>query len=308
VAIRGDTVLAAAFFDDTEAGTQAGSVLVFGRDGDAWTLRQTLHASDASSGDRFGFAVAMSGESLIVGAFTADSPGLGRTGAAYVFTLDQDQWMEQARLGAPDAEDLDFFGAAVGIDGDTAIVGAPSDDNEWGLFAGSVHLFERGQGVWSHIAMITGPDGAGGDELGWSAEVRGDVALAGAPYDDTYAGHDAGSAVLATRIGGAWAEQDRIIVGGDPDYRFGHSAALGDGVALIGAYGAEEIAGLTFALELNCGPCPADCDGLGGLDLFDFLCFINEFNNAQPYADCNADGEFDLFDFLCFTNAFNAGC
>jgi hypothetical protein len=54
--------------------------------------------------------------------------------------------------------------------------------------------------------------------------------------------------------------------------------------------------------------CYPDCDGSGGLDLFDFLCFVNEFNSGNTYADCDGSGGLDLFDFLCFVNAFNAGC
>jgi hypothetical protein len=54
--------------------------------------------------------------------------------------------------------------------------------------------------------------------------------------------------------------------------------------------------------------CPADCDGDGALDLFDFLCFVNRFNTADPAADCDGDGEHSLFDFLCFVNLFNLGC
>jgi YVTN family beta-propeller protein len=51
-----------------------------------------------------------------------------------------------------------------------------------------------------------------------------------------------------------------------------------------------------------------DCDMSGTLDLFDFLCFVNEFNVGDPTADCDGNGSLDLFDFLCFVNAFNAGC
>jgi hypothetical protein len=57
--------------------------------------------------------------------------------------------------------------------------------------------------------------------------------------------------------------------------------------------------------------CYADCDqdtGLGEVDLFDFLCFVNKFNQSEEYADCDANGVWDLFDFLCFVNQFNEGC
>lgn len=54
--------------------------------------------------------------------------------------------------------------------------------------------------------------------------------------------------------------------------------------------------------------CPAECDGSPGLDLFDFLCFVNEFNAENPDADCDGSGALTIFDFLCYINVFNAGC
>ncbi len=54
--------------------------------------------------------------------------------------------------------------------------------------------------------------------------------------------------------------------------------------------------------------CPADCDGSGTLDFFDFLCFQNQFAAGDPEADCDGSGTLDFFDFLCFQNEFAAGC
>jgi hypothetical protein len=65
---------------------------------------------------------------------------------------------------------------------------------------------------------------------------------------------------------------------------------------------------MTVTAEDFTGGCYPDCDGSGGLDLFDFLCFVNEFNNGNTYADCDGSGGLDLFDFLCFVNEFNNGC
>ncbi|MFG0283586.1 MAG: GC-type dockerin domain-anchored protein [Phycisphaerales bacterium JB039] len=62
------------------------------------------------------------------------------------------------------------------------------------------------------------------------------------------------------------------------------------------------------AHEFQVDACSADCDGSGGLDLFDFLCFQNLFAAGDPDADCDGSGRLDVFDFLCFQNAFAAGC
>ncbi|MFG0284184.1 MAG: LamG-like jellyroll fold domain-containing protein [Phycisphaerales bacterium JB039] len=65
---------------------------------------------------------------------------------------------------------------------------------------------------------------------------------------------------------------------------------------------------LIYDVAIIEAPCYADCDGSGGLDFFDFLCFQNAFATGDPYADCDATGVRDFFDFLCFQNEFAAGC
>jgi hypothetical protein len=54
--------------------------------------------------------------------------------------------------------------------------------------------------------------------------------------------------------------------------------------------------------------CYADCDGSGGLDVFDFLCFQDAFVLGAMSADCDESGGLDVFDFLCFQDEFVAGC
>ena len=71
--------------------------------------------------------------------------------------------------------------------------------------------------------------------------------------------------------------------------------------------GGDNQYGYVLALRVQDG-CYADCDGSGGLDFFDFLCFQNQFAAGSPEADCDASGDLDFFDFLCFQNAFAAGC
>ena len=62
---------------------------------------------------------------------------------------------------------------------------------------------------------------------------------------------------------------------------------------------------LFFAEE---GGCYADCDGSGGLDIFDFICFQDRFVGGDPYADCTGDGVHNIFDFICFQDRFVGGC
>ncbi len=297
VAVHGGTAAVGSMWDDTPGGQNAGSVSIFERHGDAWIFREKLLASDGGAYDRFGESVAASGASVVVGAPLAY---LNNSGAAYVFDGDGDGWIENARLTSPDITADQDFGRSVSIDGDRVLVGAPGGE--------AVHVFERIQDAWPHVATITAMEGNEGG-FGYSVALLGDVALAGVPGDE----EARGSVVVVNRVAGAWSEQDRIVAaGGESPDQFGLAVSLGAGFALIGAQGADgpggELSGLAYSFELNCGPCYADCDGARGLDLFDYLCFINAFNSAEEYADCDGNSEFDLFDFLCYTNAFNAGC
>ena len=104
-----------------------------------------LLASNPQDGDQFGWSVAVSGDTAVVGAWLEDDGG-SDAGAAYVFQRDQggaDNWGEVEKLTASDAEADDRFGGGVAVSGDTAVVGAIGKDAGGGDFAGAAYVFER---------------------------------------------------------------------------------------------------------------------------------------------------------------------
>ena len=54
--------------------------------------------------------------------------------------------------------------------------------------------------------------------------------------------------------------------------------------------------------------CYPDCDRSGGLDINDFVCFINKYAALDPYANCTVDAVIDINDFACFVGKFAQGC
>ena len=98
-------------------------------------------------------------------------------------------WTQQAKLTASDAAADDQFGYSVAVAGDTAVVGAHSDDTLAGTDAGSAYVFVRSGGAWTQQAKLTASDAAAGDHFGISVAVAGDTAVVGAYDDDTLAGH-----------------------------------------------------------------------------------------------------------------------
>ncbi|MCH8165013.1 MAG: FG-GAP repeat protein, partial [Planctomycetes bacterium] len=95
--------------------------------------------NDGAADDFFGFSVAISGATAIVGAFQDDDNGAANSGSAYLF--DTTTGRQIAKLLADDGAAQDLFGYSVAISGETAIVGAYFDDDN-GSNSGSAYLFD----------------------------------------------------------------------------------------------------------------------------------------------------------------------
>ncbi len=101
-----------------------GSAYVFVRSGGVWSQQQKLVASDAAAFDQFGTSVAISGETVVVGATVDDGTAGIDQGSAYVFVRSGGVWSQQQKLEASDAAAVDLFGFSVAISGETVVVGA----------------------------------------------------------------------------------------------------------------------------------------------------------------------------------------
>ena len=170
VAISGNTVIIGSSLDD-DAGSESGSAYIFTRTGTLWSEQAKLTASDAATLDRFGNSVAISGDSVIVGAFLDDDAGPA-SGSAYIFTRSGTTWTEQDKLTAPEAAASDFFGSPVAISGNTVIIGASSDDDA-GSSSGSAYIFARNitTATWREQAKLTASDAAAVDRFGISVSL-----------------------------------------------------------------------------------------------------------------------------------------
>jgi hypothetical protein len=167
---------------------------VFVRSGTAWAEQSKLTASDGLAGDWFGWSVAVSGDTGVVGTPFDDITAGSNAGSAYVFVRSGTAWTEQAKLTASDGAGADSFGWSVAVRGDIAVMGAPYNDTPAGSDAGSAYAFVRSGTAWTERAQVTAPDGAANDYFGWRVGLSGRAAVVGAEGDDTPAGTDAGSA------------------------------------------------------------------------------------------------------------------
>ena len=233
VAVSGATVVVGAPNDD-DNGSNSGSAYVFVRSGISWSQQAKLTASDAAAFDFFGVSVAISGDTAVVGANFDDGKGVD-SGSAYVFVRSGTTWTEQAKLTASDAAALDQFGIEVSISGDTAVVGAFSDDDS-GSRSGSAYVFVHSGATWTEQAKLTASDAAIDDRFGRSVSVSGDTAVVGAVGDDDD-GQNSGSAYVFVRSGTTWTEQAKLTASDAATFDiFGISVSISGDTALVAAW------------------------------------------------------------------------
>jgi hypothetical protein len=231
-AIRGSYAVVGSPRDDG-TGSTSGSAYFFERVAGSWAEVKKVTASDASAFDEFGRSVAISGIYAIIGSAFDDASG-GDSGSAYLFQRFPSVWVQYAKLTAPDGAAGDYFGFAVALNGDHAVIGAPHDDDH-GSDSGSVYVWERIAAVWTYMKKVTASDGTSGDEYGRSVAVGGEYAIVGAPFDYS-GGPDGGSAYFIYRDGGSWTPWSKVVASDAyGDDRFGSSVAIGESDAFVGA-------------------------------------------------------------------------
>lgn len=234
VAIEGDTILVGEWYDDIGENNEQGSVLVFTRSGETWSLQTRFSSSDGEIGDRFGQVVALSGDTALVGVMSDAIGSAIEQGSAYIFVREGTTWSQQAKLIASDGVMNDTFGQSVSLFGDTALVGAPRDDVGDNGNQGSAYVFKRSGTSWSEQAHLFASDGALNDRFGTSVALNGDKALIGAVLDVT-GKSIVGSAYIFTRDQSNWSEQDKLLAAdGNGLDNFGNSAASSSATALVG--------------------------------------------------------------------------
>lgn len=227
--------LIAALADD-DNGQDSGSAYIYRYNGSDWVEEAKLLASDGSVGDYFGSSVSLLGEVALIGADSDDDNGLD-SGSAYVFRFNGSSWVEEAKLTASDGAAGDLFGNAVSLSGDVALIGANYDDDN-GAFSGSAYLFRFDGNSWVEEAKLIASDGAAFDEFGSAVALSGNKALVGAYGDSGITG----SAYVFRMEGTHWVEEAKLTAaGGVTGDFFGTSVALHDEVALIGAFGVDDV-------------------------------------------------------------------
>lgn len=240
----GLTAIVGAYAETTSPNSSQGAAYVFTYSAGTWTEQQKLLASDALSSDAFGLSVSISsdGNTALIGAYLEDVSPNTDQGSVYVFTRSAGVWSEQQKLTASDAASDDKFGASVSIsaDGNTAIIGAWTEDTSPNTDQGAAYIFTRSDSTWTQQQKLTASDAATDDYFGYSVAISsdGNTAIVGAWYNDNNSNTDNGAAYVFTRSGSTWTEQQKLTASdtATDDY-FGASVSLSsDGnTAIVGA-------------------------------------------------------------------------
>ncbi|MFN0112273.1 MAG: HYR domain-containing protein, partial [Blastocatellia bacterium] len=281
VAVAGDTAVVGAPFEDSNAtgvngdgtnnsASDAGAAYVFVRSGTTWTQQAYLKASNTGANDRFGYSVAVAGDTLVVGAFGEASNAIGvngngtddsasSSGAAYVFVRSGGMWSQQAYLKASNTGGSDLFGHSVAVAGDTVVVGAfQESSNATGVngdgadnsinASGAAYVFVRSGTMWSQQAYLKASNPDESDSFGVQVAVAGDTVVVAAYREGSNAtgvngdgmnnlAYDAGAAYVFVRNGTTWTQQAYLKAGNTgANDRFGWSVALAGDTAVVGAY------------------------------------------------------------------------
>ena len=282
VALSGDTLAVAAVTEDSSAmgvggdhsdnsADDSGAVYVFIRTDGVWSQQAYLKASNTESSDHFGSSLALSGDTLAVGAIFEDSSATGidgdqadntanDSGAVYVFTRTAGVWTQQAYLKASNTDEGDAFGGSLALAGGTLVVGAGSEDSSsTGLNvdqadnsaddAGAVYVYTRTDGLWSQQSYLKASNTDAGDGFGGGLALSGDMLVAGAGGEGSSAtGIDgdqtdnsanySGAAYVFTRADGVWSQTAYLKASNtnEQDW-FGGRLALSGETLVVGALG-----------------------------------------------------------------------
>jgi len=304
VAAHGNWLFAGAPYDEGAHNNRSGEVSIYKRVGEgAWQLYQRTYQEDGLDGDRFGAAVAVWDGIGLVGAPDRNAPGAAKCGSVTLFYYGG----RADSYTPPDAPAGARFGSAVAVGDDYVVIGAPDAKVGAAAQAGAIYVYQI---VGSDIVFKQKLSNGSGNEykrFGAAVAIAGTTIFAAEANNGKLIRFDLGQ-------DGKWAAAGEII---DPDQpNKGHfgAAMASDGQRLVIGDDYDDYVELSFAdagaayVVTLPPPCPADTDGNGLLDLFDFLGFQNLFVAQDPLADLDCTGSYDFFDFLAYQNIFSAGC
>ncbi len=242
VSIYNNYAAVAAPYDDINGNSNQGSVYIYFYTGNGWIFHQKLTAVDGAAEDLFGTSVSMWNDRLVIGAPRADANGQTNRGAVYVFTLNSNQWQQQAKLFAGDPAAGDEFGSAVAIQNNKLLVGAPRKNNGSYNQQGAAYLFLYNGSNWVQNNKLLHGEQTTGDEFGASVAIDSNWLVIGAPDKRENNITWAGAAFVFYSANGTtgWSLEKKLTTGTSSfEDHFGSSVAIDGEQIAVGIPGRE---------------------------------------------------------------------
>ena len=224
-----------------QRGTLEGQAYLYVKGSHGWPTRPTVTLDDpaATDDDYFGFAVAVSHKTVVVGAFNTD----GAQGAAYIYSKGTHGWPTEptVTLQDPGATDEDGFGQSVAVEGKTLVVGAFGAD----AANGAAYVYEEGTSGWSTTPTLSLDHPSDRAKFGGQIAIAGDTIAVGAYMTD----EDSGAAYLYVKGTSGWPTTPTTTISDpaatDDDY-FPSAIALSGTTLVFGDYDADGNAGSAY--------------------------------------------------------------
>ncbi len=150
-----------------------------------------MRVGSAQAGDKVGYAVAVSGDTAVVGAPTIQN----EIGTVYIYVRQGSGWVLQDVVAG-----YLHYGSSVAISGDTVVIGSPYEESP--TYPGAAYVWVRTGTTWTQQARLVASDRAVGDEFGWSVAIDGDTVIVGARAKK--------AAYAFVRSGGVWTQQGKL--------------------------------------------------------------------------------------------------
>src|ERR1700722_10863750 len=247
-AVSGNTAVVGAFDANIE---KTGVAYVFAKPSSGWgNMTQTATLKPSDGGEGFGTSVAISGNTIVVGAANASNENRSGAqtqgpGAAYIFVKPASGWKdmtETAKITASDGVGGDAFGYNVSISGNTVAIGA--------LFAhsgaGAAYVFVKPTHGWSKMtqtAELTASDATTFDNMG-AVAISGNTVVTGAYGHNNFTG----AAYVFLKPSSGWKNmtQTAEISGKHANQIYGFSVATDGKIAVVGSVGANNGIGAAY--------------------------------------------------------------
>jgi hypothetical protein len=238
LAISGNTFVVGAPNASDGCSSNSGAAYVFVRSDNRVRRVATLTPSDNYPCNPFGWSVAISGDTIVVGS-PVNSPG--GDGEAFVFVKPTSGWQnmtETAKLTASDSnQGPGWFGETVSVDGDTVVVGAYLQAN-----TGEAYVFVKPSSGWTNMtetAKLTPSDGLPSDQFGFAVSISGNTVLVGSPYNPSGQQYGAGYIYVEPPTGWVNAtETAKLTASNEAVFDLlGNTVLLAGNDALLGAPG-----------------------------------------------------------------------